>query len=119
MRLLNTTTLDFEENIVNSHNKSRYAILSHRWAQGREVSFQNCKLAIRSRTDDLSHSEAAELKVIKSRSGYRKLRNFVEVAKSRGYKYCWIDTACINKESSAELQEAINSMWRINVVNMS
>ncbi|EME45746.1 hypothetical protein DOTSEDRAFT_62213 [Dothistroma septosporum NZE10] len=27
------------------------------------------------------------------------------------YKHIWIDTCCINKDSSAELQEAINSMY--------
>lgn len=30
-----------------------------------------------------------------------------------GFKHVWIDTVCINKESSAELTEAINSMWRL------
>jgi hypothetical protein len=29
-----------------------------------------------------------------------------------GHKYVWIDTCCIDKRSSAELSEAINSMWK-------
>ena len=29
-----------------------------------------------------------------------------------GYYYVWADTVCIDKSSSAELQEAIKSMWR-------
>ena len=33
-------------------------------------------------------------------------------AKRDGYKYAWVDTCCIEKNSSAELQEAINSMYR-------
>ena len=34
------------------------------------------------------------------------------LAKSRGFDWVWIDTCCIDKKSSAELSEAINSMFR-------
>ena len=34
------------------------------------------------------------------------------LAESHGYKWVWIDTCCIDKTSSAELSEAINSMFR-------
>lgn len=43
---------------------------------------------------------------------YRKITETARVAKEKGLDYCWIDTCCIDKTSSAELQEAINSMWR-------
>jgi hypothetical protein len=33
-------------------------------------------------------------------------------AASHHYRWVWVDTYCINKESSAELSEAINSMYR-------
>jgi hypothetical protein len=33
-------------------------------------------------------------------------------AVSEGYEYAWVDTCCIDKSSSAELQEAINSMFK-------
>ncbi|KIM58836.1 hypothetical protein SCLCIDRAFT_1188627, partial [Scleroderma citrinum Foug A] len=29
-----------------------------------------------------------------------------------GYKWLWVDTCCIDKQSSAELSEAINSMYQ-------
>jgi hypothetical protein len=45
------------------------------------------------------------------RSGYRKIINAAEQARGQGYKYIWVDTCCIDKSSSAELQEAINSMY--------
>ncbi|PIL25336.1 hypothetical protein GSI_13225 [Ganoderma sinense ZZ0214-1] len=40
-----------------------------------------------------------------------KVRRACEVARRDGYRYIWIDSCCINKESSAELSEAINSMY--------
>ncbi|KZM22047.1 uncharacterized protein EKO05_0007853 [Ascochyta rabiei] len=46
------------------------------------------------------------------RQGYSKIVNVAREAKSLGFKYVWIDTCCIDKSSSAELQEAINSMYR-------
>ena len=41
-----------------------------------------------------------------------KLRNFLQLAKKHGYDWAWIDTGCIDKTNSAELTEAINSMFR-------
>ncbi|KAF1849443.1 HET-domain-containing protein [Cucurbitaria berberidis CBS 394.84] len=46
------------------------------------------------------------------RAGYSKLKHAAEQARSQGYNYIWVDTCCIDKSSSAELQEAINSMFR-------
>lgn len=41
-----------------------------------------------------------------------KIREACAVARSHGYKYLWIDYCCIDKASSAELSEAINSMFQ-------
>ncbi|KAL4730540.1 hypothetical protein ACLX1H_002576 [Fusarium chlamydosporum] len=43
---------------------------------------------------------------------YSKLRESCELARSLKLDYLWIDTCCIDKSSSAELSEAINSMFR-------
>ncbi|KAF1980727.1 hypothetical protein K402DRAFT_442507 [Aulographum hederae CBS 113979] len=40
-----------------------------------------------------------------------KIQKFCKVALSRGFDWCWVDTCCIDKRSSAELTEAINSMF--------
>jgi hypothetical protein len=48
----------------------------------------------------------------KSKTGYNKIRFCGEQAKRDGLQYFWVDTCCIDKSSSAELQEAINSMFR-------
>jgi hypothetical protein len=49
---------------------------------------------------------AAEAKL-----GYQKLEACCKVALESGYQYVWCDTCCIDKSSSAELSEAINSMY--------
>jgi len=71
----------------------RYAILSHTWGRD-EVTFK-----------DLNEPAAVEMR------GYRKIRATCEQAFREGLFYAWIDTCCIDKSSSAELSEAINSMF--------
>ena len=44
--------------------------------------------------------------------GWNKVLNACFKACRDGYQYLWIDTCCIDKSSSAELSEAINSMFR-------
>ncbi|KAN0080705.1 hypothetical protein V8E54_003909, partial [Elaphomyces granulatus] len=44
--------------------------------------------------------------------GYDKIRFCGEQARRDGWQYFWIDTCCIDKSSSTELQEAINSMFQ-------
>ncbi|KIM66753.1 hypothetical protein SCLCIDRAFT_62188, partial [Scleroderma citrinum Foug A] len=46
------------------------------------------------------------------RGGYRKILDSCEQARKDGYRWLWVDTCCIDKRSSAELSEAINSMYR-------
>ncbi|KAE8166820.1 heterokaryon incompatibility protein-domain-containing protein [Aspergillus tamarii] len=101
MRLLRTNSVslqleEFGEDKINTR-KIKYAILSHRWGDD-ETSFQ-----------DLARLDENRLK---GTNGYKKIQCFLERAAQDGYDYAWIDTCCINKESSAELSEAINSMFR-------
>ncbi|TVY12599.1 Vegetative incompatibility protein HET-E-1, partial [Lachnellula arida] len=72
----------------------KYAILSHRWA-AEEVTFKDW-------LDGTS----------KSKAGYGKIRFCGEQARRDGLQYFWVDTCCIDKSSSTELAEAINSMFR-------
>ncbi|GAB7340481.1 hypothetical protein MBLNU457_6905t2 [Dothideomycetes sp. NU457] len=75
-----------------------YAALSHRWgATDEEMTFQEM-------TSRAFH---------KQKSGYPKMFKACLVAKRLGFQWVWIDTCCIDKQSSAELQESINSMWTI------
>jgi hypothetical protein len=81
--------------IVNESMRPPYAILSHRWRDD-EVLF----------TDMIANDAAAQAK-----RGYRKLEACSRIALEHGCQYLWCDTCCINKESSAELSESINSMY--------
>jgi hypothetical protein len=46
---------------------------------------------------------------IKDRLGYQKIVKTAHIARGAGVDHVWIDTCCIDKTSSAELQEAINT----------
>ncbi|KAI5985061.1 heterokaryon incompatibility protein-domain-containing protein, partial [Pisolithus albus] len=79
-----------------------YAILSHRW--GVEVGYEEMS--------GLMKMEERKRDEIRRRAGYQKIIRSCEQAKKDGYEWLWIDTCCIDKRSSAELSEAINSMYR-------
>ena len=46
-----------------------------------------------------------------NRAFWSKIVGACAFARTHGYPYIWIDTCCINKMSSAELSEAVNSMY--------
>jgi hypothetical protein len=46
-----------------------------------------------------------------SKQGFTKVTKCREVAASEKDQYVWIDTCCIDRSASAELSEAINSMF--------
>ena len=81
-----------------------YAILSHRWIDPTEVDYEDMV--------DLAKMNVKDRNEIRQRRGYRKILDTCEQAKRDGYKWVWVDTCCIDKRSSAELSEAINSMYR-------
>ncbi|KAJ5975266.1 hypothetical protein N7481_008973 [Penicillium waksmanii] len=43
---------------------------------------------------------------------WQKIQSFCKKARDDEFEFAWIDTCCINKDSSAELSEAINSMFQ-------
>ncbi|KAI0190506.1 hypothetical protein EV127DRAFT_495217 [Xylaria flabelliformis] len=93
MWFLNTETYSLEEHY--SREVPKYAILSHTW-QEEEVSYQ-----------DMRDSSGG----YQSRAGYRKIRTCCDLAAAQEISYAWVDTCCIDKLHSAELSEAINSMY--------
>ncbi len=105
MRLLDTQTLGVVE--FSADEIPRYAILSHTWGP-EEVSYQDM-LALENR------GIAARLtssKSVKDKIGFSKVKSAAQLAAGHNFRYVWIDTCCIDKSSSAELSEAINSMYR-------
>ncbi|KAI0471363.1 heterokaryon incompatibility protein-domain-containing protein [Xylaria cf. heliscus] len=85
-------TLDLGQNSFHEP----YVVLSHTWGNEQdEVTYQ-----------DILDGTAP------SKPGYWKVEFCGSKAASEGYKYFWVDTCCIDKSNSTELQEAINSMFR-------
>lgn len=70
-----------------------YAILSHTWGE-QEVLYA-----------DLNDHN------VFLKAGCQKLFYAMKQAREDGYEFLWADTCCIDKSSSAELSEAINSMY--------
>ncbi|KAJ3554490.1 hypothetical protein NPX13_g10598 [Xylaria arbuscula] len=97
MRLINSRTLQFQEFEQSSSDVPQYAILSHTWGD-EEVTFR-----------DMSSGNIADAT---QKKGYAKIKETCRLARGQGLEYVWIDTCCIDKSSSAELSESINSMFK-------
>lgn len=75
-----------------------YAILSHTWV-GTELRYQDTLVTNWQTTTT-------------KQAGYEKISGFCNVAQEYGFSLGWMDTICINKDSSAELDESIRSMYQ-------
>ncbi|KAI0908774.1 heterokaryon incompatibility protein-domain-containing protein [Ustulina deusta] len=93
MWLINTSThrLVFHAN----EPTDKYLILSHTWEE-EEVTFQDFQ----------------DLDFARTKKGFSKIEETCRLAREISLGWAWIDTCCIDKTSSAELSEAINSMFR-------
>ena len=130
MRVVNTATGHFVE-IDPNNRKIKYAILSHTWRRKGEQTYQQLR-DIQTRytplesdddsSDDNSSSEDDSQPPAISNQPFRpiwahtklssKIREACRIARENGYRYLWIDSCCIDKTSSSELSESINSMYR-------
>jgi hypothetical protein len=102
MRLLYTANdgrLSWTDDLVGKQIPS-YAILSHTW-DGQEVTFKDLK----------NHNNVEDVDT-ELKGGYQKIFFCAQQAKRDGLDHFWVDTCCIDKSNSQELQEAINSMFR-------
>lgn len=61
--------------------------------------------------DYTSDIRGHEPSATKPKKGHAKIKGCCELAQLQKLNYVWIDTCCIDKSSSAELSEAINSMF--------
>lgn len=106
MRLLEASTLRLVS--VRENALPPYAILSHTWGSDEdEVSLQDIESL---RVSYLRKTFATH--PVSRKHGFIKIRESARLALSQGLKFIWVDTCCIDKSSSAELSEAINSMFR-------
>ncbi|KAI5993011.1 hypothetical protein EDD15DRAFT_2576719, partial [Pisolithus albus] len=73
-----------------------YVTLSHRWGAGEP---------------SLRDIEGRKIYNMPAMGGLGKLQGFCAVACEWGFSWAWSDTCCIDKHSSAEVQETIGSMF--------
>jgi hypothetical protein len=98
MRLLlrnNTGELSLTKESVGDDIIPPYAILSHTWREGEEVTFT-----------DLIEGTGQD------KAGYKKIQFSGHQAERDGLQHFWVDTCCIDKSNQVVLQDAINSMFR-------
>jgi hypothetical protein len=110
MRLLNTKKVFITE--VYDVDALSYAILSHTWS-AEEIILQGVQNSnsYGGPWSDTEERSFYSLGGSKSK-GFSKIFQSVDLATHGGYENIWIDTCCIDKTSSAELSEAINSMYQ-------
>ncbi|KAF9473420.1 hypothetical protein BDN70DRAFT_885840 [Pholiota conissans] len=78
---------------------TKYAILSHTW--------------LRSKPGDLTYEDWNNGSCDVAHPGYRKLVRFCKAAaENHKVTFGWMDTVCIDKSSSSELDESIRSMYK-------
>ena len=74
----------------------RYVTLSHRWGNSEPL---------------LCNIEGRTIYDLGPTDGLSKLQSFCHGSLRRGYLWAWSDTCCMDRESSAELQESVGSMF--------
>lgn len=124
-RFLNTWSGEFEWHP--DPTRVTYAILSHVWSKsesGGEQSYDDVRriqVAVkkgRKGPTSLAPHASSEPIVYRNEGTIfahpglsEKIRGFCKVARKAGFRLVWNDACCIDKTSSAELSEAINSMY--------
>ena len=100
------TTTPHSMRLINVHTKKLktfynekippYAILSHMWLADEE---------------EVTYTQMQTPDAYRHMLGFRKIEFLCQQARDDGYEWAWMDTCSIDKTSSAELSEAINSMF--------
>jgi hypothetical protein len=93
MRLINAHTLKLEHFI--GVTIPTYAILSHTWGE-----------------EEVTYQDWFQRESVSKKAGYAKILGACRQALKDSIDYVWVDTNCIDKTSSTELSEEINSMFR-------
>ncbi|KAI0656714.1 hypothetical protein C8Q70DRAFT_1107990 [Cubamyces menziesii] len=107
MYLIDTTTLLLHP--FNKGNVPPYAILSHVWSDNEQKPRQS-----RFAKGQDGRKRGGLISRVVGRVRYSpspKLLGACKKAKEDGFKWLWTDTDCIDTSNSAELSEAINSMF--------
>ena len=102
MRVINVRTQELETRKLEdfTSGERQYAILSHTWGT-EEITISEMQSQPENNKADW-----------RNKAGWRKILRSCEQAQKDECDYVWCDTCCIDKSSSAELSESINSMFR-------
>ncbi|KAI6033307.1 hypothetical protein EDC04DRAFT_2571738, partial [Pisolithus marmoratus] len=86
--------MELIRNVVSKY--FQFVMLSHRWGEGEP---------------SLGDIWSSPIYNLSAKGGFGKLQQFCLVALERDYLWVWSDTCCIDKHSSAEVQETIGTMF--------
>lgn len=93
MRLINTEEYQVHD-FFDTLSIPRYAILSHCWG-----------------ADEVCFGDLRDPSLASEKLGLQKVKESCLQAGNLGFQWLWVDLACVDRSSSAELSEAINSMF--------
>ncbi|KAH9851030.1 heterokaryon incompatibility protein-domain-containing protein [Lenzites betulinus] len=119
-RFLNTYTGEFVW--LAEIGATPYAILSHTWHSEEEGGEQTFDDIVKLQTEcpiktrkpwNVQRPPPVNIAFFSHPKLSDKIKRACEVARKAGYRLIWIDSCCIDKRSSAELSEAINSMYAL------
>lgn len=102
MRCINTETFELRKATQTFFKEEGYAIVSHRWLPSEITPRQ-----MRHHTEELRSSRGRH-----PVPQLDKIRGACITARNQGISWMWIDSCCIDKTSSKEEQESINSMFK-------
>ncbi|KAI0646041.1 heterokaryon incompatibility protein-domain-containing protein [Trametes meyenii] len=97
MWLLHTINYKLHYFVGEGDKPPRYTILSHCWDPDPD--------------NEVVFADMRDLELARTKPGWRKVMHACHAAHECGFDWVWIDTCCIDKSSSAELSQAINSMF--------
>ncbi|KAM3417186.1 hypothetical protein BST61_g5446 [Cercospora zeina] len=112
MRLLNASTLELRE--FGESSIPPYYIASHRWSSD-ETTYKDVKK--RRNTTSLGYAKLQSFCGFIQRTNVPTTRAMTTLGIERSCNWLWIDTACMDKSSSADLSECINSMFHYYAVS--
>ncbi|KAF9483332.1 hypothetical protein BDN70DRAFT_874037 [Pholiota conissans] len=98
---LRLKSADFNHTVIQPviSRYTNFSIMSHTWLRGAQ--------------GEVTYNDWKDGNLATDSTGYRKLINFCRIsAMDHGVTLGWMDTICINKDSSAELDESIRSMYK-------
>jgi hypothetical protein len=94
MRLIHTEKCEVHD-FLDALSIPRYAAISYSWE-----------------ADEVRHGNLRETSLASEKPSLQELKEFCLQAGNLSLEWLWVDTVCVNRSSSAELSEAINSTFK-------